>query len=339
MMPGKKKRGAQTVVFDNPPVLTSWAAVVGPKEGDGPWSRDFDFIMGDYLFGEQTWEKAESKMLRETIKHALSKRNFAPADAELLLAGDLLNQVVSANFAARELSIPFLGLYGACSTMAESLVLGAMLVEGGFFERAVSAACSHHYTAERQFRFPTEQGVQKTPSSQWTATAAGAVLLESVGIGPRVKAVTIGRVIDMGQKDASDMGSAMAPAAAHTIKTHLHDLNLLPDYYDLIVTGDLGKVGLSIAQELFVRDGLVPKPNYSDCGVLLYDDSQKVDSGGSGCGCSACVLCGPLLKKMQAGEINRLLFVATGALMSPTTSFQGESIPGIAHAVAIENGI
>ncbi|MEN6349263.1 MAG: stage V sporulation protein AD, partial [Syntrophomonas sp.] len=300
-------------------------------------SKDFDFIMDDYLFGEQTWEKAESKMLRETVKQALSKRNYEPADAELLLAGDLLNQLVSSNYAARELNIPFLGLYGACSTMAEALILGAMLLDGGFFERVVAAACSHHYTAERQFRSPTEQGVQKSPSSQWTATAAGAVVLESMGIGPQVKAVTIGKVIDMGQKDAADMGSAMAPAAAHTIRTHLQDLNLLPDYYDLIVSGDLGKVGLAIAQELFIRDGLMPKPNYSDCGVLLYDDSQGVLSGGSGCGCSACVLCGPLLGKMQAGEIKRLLFVATGALMSPTSSLQGESIPGIAHAVAIEN--
>lgn len=336
-MPESKKRGAQTVVFNNPPVLTAWATIVGPQEGDGPWGQDFDWIMEDYLFGEPTWEKAESKMLRETVKHALSKRNFEPADAELLLAGDLLNQLASSNFAARELSIPFLGLYGACSTMAESLVVAAMLMDGGFFDKIVAAACSHHYTAERQFRFPTEQGVQKAPSSQWTATAAGAVLLESVGVGPKIKAVTIGKVVDMGQKDVSDMGSAMAPAAADTIKTHFQDLNLPTDYYDLVVSGDLGKVGMALAQQLFVRDGLAPQPNYSDCGVLLFDENQEVFSGGSGCGCSACMLCGPLLKKMLAGDINKLLFVATGALMSSTTSLQGESIPGIAHAVAIEN--
>jgi len=336
-MPAKKKRGAQTLVFDQPPVLTSWASIAGPKEGQGPWGQEFDWSMEDYLFGEESWEKAENKMLRETVKKALNKRNFDEADAEILMAGDLLNQLVSSNYAARELGIPFLGLYGACSTMAESLLLAAILVDGEYFERVIAAACSHHYTAERQFRFPTEQGVQKTPSSQWTATAAGAVLLEPVGTGPRITAVSIGKVIDMDQKDVSDMGSAMAPAAAHTIKTHFSDLNRPSDYYDLIVTGDLGKVGMAITQELFIKDGLQPEPNYSDCGVLLYDDFQEVYAGGSGCGCSACFLCGPLLKKMAAGEINKLLFVATGALMSPITSFQGESIPAIAHAVAIEN--
>ncbi|MEN6327067.1 MAG: stage V sporulation protein AD [Syntrophomonas sp.] len=336
-MPDTKKRGAQSVVFSNPPVITAWASIVGPREGDGPWGHDYDWIMEDYLFGEKTWEKAESKMLRETVKHAIDKRNLEPADVELLVAGDLLNQLVSSNFAARELSIPFLGLYGACSTMAESLIVSSMLMDGGFYDRTVAAACSHHYTAERQFRFPSEQGVQKTPSSQWTATAAGAVLLESIGVGPRITAATIGKVVDMGQKDASDMGSAMAPAAADTIRTHFQDLNLPTDYYDLVVTGDLGKIGMALAQQLFIRDGLMPQPNYSDCGVLLFDQGQDVLSGGSGCGCSACVLCGPLLKRMLAGDLKRLLFVATGALMSPTTSFQGESIPGIAHAVAIEN--
>jgi len=336
-MPTNKKKGIQTVVFDNPPVITSWASVVGPKEGEGPWGKDFDWVLDDYMFGEKTWEKSENKMLQETVKLALGKNNLEPGDAEVLLAGDLLNQIVSSNFAARELSVPFLGLYGACSTMAEALLIGAMLLDGGFYERVVTAACSHHYTAERQFRLPTEQGTQPAPSSQWTATAAGAVVLESIGIGPRITSATVGKVIDMGQKDPSNMGSAMAPAAADTIKTHFHEMDILPDYYDLVVTGDLAKVGMAIVEELFIKEGIVPKPNYSDCGVLLFDENQGVDSGGSGCGCSASMLCGPLLKKMQSGEINKLLLVATGALMSPTTSFQGESIPGIAHAVAIEN--
>ncbi len=336
-MPAKKKRGEQTLVFDKPPIITSWASIVGPMEGRGPWVQDFDWIMEDYLFDEESWEKAENKMLRESIKKALNKRNFDEADAEILLAGDLLNQLVSANYAARELGIPFLGLYGACSTMAESLLLAAILVDGEYFERVLASACSHHYTAERQFRFPVEQGVQKTPSSQWTATAAGAVLLEPVGTGPRITAVTIGKVIDMDQKDTSNMGSAMAPAAAHTIRTHFKDLNRPTDYYDLVITGDLGKIGMAIIRELFIKDGLQPEPRYSDCGVLLYDDFKEVNAGGSGCGCSASFLCGPLLNKMNSGEMNRLLFVATGALMSPITSFQGESIPAIAHAVAIEN--
>ena len=334
-MPGRKKRGQQTVVFDSPPVITAWASVVGPKEGEGPWGQDFDLVLEDYLFGEKTWEMAEHKMLRETITRAVDKRNFMPEDIDLLLAGDLLNQIVASNFAARDLEIPFLGLYGACSTMSEGLSVGAMLMDGGYFERIVAAACSHHYTAERQYRFPTEQGVQKAATAQWTATAAGAVLLEASGSGPSIKSITVGKVIDMGQTDQSDMGSAMAAAAAHTIKTHLSDLNLPGDYYDLIVSGDLGQIGSAIARQLFVRDGII-SPEYSDCGVLLYDQSQTVGSGASGCGCCACMLCGPLLKKMQKGEINKLLLVATGALMSPVTSFQGESIPSIAHAVAIE---
>lgn len=334
-MAGRKKRGQQTVVFDTPPTITAWASVVGPKEGQGPWGQDFDVVMSDYIFGEKTWEIAEYKMMRGAIERVLDKRNFRPEDAELLLAGDLLNQIVASNFAARDLEIPFLGLYGACSTMAEGLTVGAMLMDGGYFDRIVAAACSHHYTAERQYRFPTEQGVQKPQTAQWTATAAGSVLLESRGSGPYIKAATVGKVIDMGQTDASDMGSAMAGAAVHTIKTHLDDLNLSADYYDLIVTGDLGKVGSAIARQLFVRDGII-EPNYSDCGVLLYDQGQAVGSGGSGCGCSACMLCGPLLKKMQNGELQKLLLVCTGALMSPITSFQGESIPSIAHAVAIE---
>lgn len=336
-MAGTKKRGQQTVVFDTPPVITSWATIVGPKEGDGPWRDSFDRILDDYLYAETSWEKAEHKMMRDTVKLVLEKRNLQVEDAELLLAGDLLNQTVSSNFAARELNIPFLGLYGACSTMAESLLIGAMLVDGNFFSRVISATCSHHYAASRQYRFPTEQGIQPAPSTQWTATAAGAVVLDSCGLGPRVTSATIGRVIDLGQSDVSDMGSAMAPAAVDTIKMHLDDLQRLPDYYDLILTGDLAKVGMAIAEQLFVRQGLVPSPNYSDCGVLLYDESQAVDAGGCGCGCSAAMLCGPILRKMLKGEINKLLLVATGALMSPTTSFQGESIPGIAHAVAIEN--
>jgi len=335
---GEKKKGLQTVVFTNPPILTSWASIVGPKEGEGPWGNSFDRVLSDYLTGEASWEKAENKMLQEAVELALSKNNLLAKDAELLLAGDLLNQLASSNFAARQLKTPFLGLYGACSTMAESLIIGAMLLDGGFFRRLVAAACSHHYTAERQFRFPTEQGVQPSPSSQWTATGAGAVVLEAQGSGPRITAATIGKVVDLGQTDSSNMGSAMAPAAADTIKMHIADLNYPSDYYDLIVTGDLGIIGMALTGQLMVKDGLVPAPYYSDCGVLLYDEQQGVNAGGSGCGCSAVMLCGPLLAKIQSGEINKLLLVGTGALMSPTTSFQGESIPGIAHAVAIEMG-
>lgn len=336
-MATNKKKGMQTVIFPNPPAITSWASMVGPKEGAGPWGQDFDWIMEDYMFGEKTWEKAESKLLRESIKLAINKANLTIDDIEVFLAGDLLNQTVSSNYAARELGIPYLGLYGACSTMCESLLLSAILVDGDFFERVIGAACSHHYTAERQFRFPVEQGTQAAPTSQWTATAAGAVLVEKLGIGPRITCATIGKVIDMGQDDMADMGTAMAPAAVHTIKQHFSDMDRPTDYYDLIVTGDLANYGKAIAEQLFVKEGIVPKPNYSDCGVLLYDQNQEVNAGGSGCGCLAAMLCGPLLKMMNLGKINKLLLVATGALMSPTTIFQGETIPCIAHAVAIEN--
>jgi len=335
-MPADKKRGKQTVVFSNPPVITSWASVVGPKEGEGPWGQDFDWIIEDYVFGEKTWEKAEFKMLRETVKLALHKQNLDQDDAELFLAGDLLNQIISANYAARDLEIPFMGLYGACSTLAQSLAIGAMLLDGGFFQRVVSAASSHHYTAERQYRFPTEQGVQTPPSTQWTVTAAGATVLEAVGTGPRITSATIGKVLDLGQTDMGDMGSAMAPAAADTIRAHFQDTGLAPDYYDLLITGDLAKVGMALTEKLLVKYGIVPKPNYSDCGVLIYDESQGVDSGGSGCGCSAAMLCGPLLKKMLNGSLSKILLVGTGALMSPTSMYQGETIPTIAHAVAIE---
>ena len=310
--------------------------MVGPLEGKGSWAEDFDWIMEDYLLGEDSWERTETKVLQQVIQIALDKQQLSFADVELFLAGDLLNQIISSNYAARELKIPFLGLYGACSTMAEAISIGSMLIEGGFFTRLVAAAGSHHYTAERQFRYPTEQGVQPAPYSQWTATAAGAVVLEAQGNGPRVTAITIGRIVDMNQKDANNMGAAMAPAAADTINRHFLDLNRDSDYYDLVVTGDLGSVGRDLLEELFVQQGVVPQPNISDCGLLLYDGIPEVNAGGSGCGCSACMLCGPLLKKMNNGDLQRLLFVATGALMSPISTYQGESIPGIAHAVAIE---
>jgi len=336
-MTAAKKLGQQSVKFSNPPVISAWASIVGPKEGQGPWAKDFDKILADYLYGQSSWEKAENSILQEAVHTAAAKAGFDAGDVELLLAGDLLNQIISANYAARQLNIPFLGLYGACSTMAESLLLAAMLTEAGFFERVVAATCSHHYTAERQYRNPVEQGIQSSLSSQWTATAAGAILVQPGGNGPRITCATIGKVIDMGVTDPANMGAAMAPAAGSTIKAHFEDTQRTTDYYDLVVTGDLGSIGANLASQIFIQQGLMPPPNYSDCGVLLYDGLPDIKSGASGCGCSAAMLCGPLLKKMSRGEINRLLFVATGALMSPTSTFQGESIPGIAHAIAIEN--
>lgn len=334
----RKKKGKQTVVFHKPPLIKSWASIVGPKEGEGPWSEYFDKVLPDYLDGQTSWELTETKMLRDAVSMALDKQVINKDEVEVLLAGDLLNQIISANYAARELAIPFLGLYGACSTMAESMILGAILIDGYFYNQVVAAACSHHYTAQRQYRFPSEQGVQFAPSSQWTATAAGAVVLDNdTRRGMKITAATIGRVVDKAQKDPNNMGAAMAPAAVDTIKTHLADLGRTPDYYDLIITGDLGDVGYELAKELFIREGLPPMANYNDCGALLFSKKQAdINAGASGCGCSACMLCGPLLRKMNTEELKRILFVPTGALMSPTSSFQGESIPGIAHAVAIE---
>ncbi|HWQ75773.1 MAG TPA: stage V sporulation protein AD [Syntrophomonas sp.] len=336
-MTAAKKMGFQTVRFPSPPVVCAWASIVGPKEGQGPWSQDFDKILDDYLYAEKSWEKAENKILQYAVHTAVAKVGLDVSEVELLLAGDLLNQIISANYAARELSIPFLGLYGACSTMAESLLLASMLIEAGYFERVVAATCSHHFTAERQYRAPVEQGIQPSLSSQWTATAAGAVLVQPEGSGPRITHATIGKVIDMGITDSANMGAAMAPAAGSTIKAHFEDTGRPYDYYDLVVTGDLGMVGMNLLKQIFVQQGMEPTPTYSDCGVMIYDGLPDVKSGASGCGCSAAMLCGPLLRKMSRGEINRLLFVPTGALMSPTSSFQGESIPGIAHALAIEN--
>ncbi len=337
-MPRSAKRaGQQSIYFENPPVITNWANIVGPMEGQGPYGKEFDWVLEDYLFGEQSWEKAEAKMLRETVKLVAGKAKLSLDQIEVFLAGDLLNQIISANFAARELKIPFLGLYGACSTMAEGIALGAMLIDGGFYDVLAVGVTSHHHTAERQFRYPTEQGAQRLPSSQWTVTGCGCLIMQRDGVGPRVTAATVGKVVDLGQRDVNDMGAAMAPAAADTVIAHIKDTGRGPDYYDLIVTGDLGKYGLALMESLCQKMGLSLGQHVSDCGILIYDPNQDVHAGGSGCGCSAVMLCGPLLNRMFAREFNRILLVGTGALMSTTSSLQGETIPCIAHAVAIEN--
>ena len=340
-MNSRKKHGLQTYVFDNPPVIASRAAVVGPKEGEPPWKHDFDLILPDYNYGEQTWEKAEAKMLEQAVRLALAKKQYSTAEIEIMLAGDLLNQIISSNFSARQLEIPFLGIYGACSSMAESVLLACMLLDGGFCSRTVAAVCSHHYTAQRQYRTPVEQGVQFPAYSQWTATAAGAVVLEAGETQPapalRITSATVGKVIDRGQNDPANMGAAMAPAAVSTIAAHFADMGTSTADYDLILTGDLGTVGHELACRLLERQGITELENFQDCGMLLYDASQPdVHAGASGCGCSASMLCGPLLNHMEKGKYRKILFVPTGALMSPLSGFQGETIPGIAHAIVIE---
>ncbi len=335
-MVATKRLGQQTIAFTNPPVILSAASVVGPKEGQGPLGEEFDIILADTLDGEQTWEKTERKMLKDSCQLAVKKANLTSQDIDFMLAGDLLNQIISANFTARDMGVPFIGLYGACSTMFEGISLGSMLIDGGYANHVLAAASSHYDTAERQFRFPTEMGVQRPPTAQWTVTGAGSVVLSGQGKGPAVTHTTMGKVIDLGIKDANDMGSAMAPAAADTIIQHFKDTGRTPADYDLIITGDLGSIGRALTEQLVKQAGYDLSKNFSDCGILIFDTTQDIHAGGSGCGCSSVVLTGYLLKEMAAGKFKRILGIGTGALLSPTSSFQGESIPGIGHAAAID---
>ncbi len=331
-----KRSGRQTVCFTNPPSIIGSASAVGRKEGEGPLGSSFDIVCEDAYCGEPTWEKAESALQRQAFFKALDKAKLSPSQLDYLFAGDLLNQCTASTFAMRDNAVPYLGLFGACSTMAEGLGLAAMMIDGGFADYTCALTSSHFSTAERQFRTPLEYGGQRAPTAQWTATAAGAAVLAAEGGGPYVTAVTTGCIRDAGITDITNMGAAMAQAAYDTIFRHLEDLHLSPCDYDLIVTGDLGRIGRSIVLDLFRRDGIDMAPVYDDCGVLLYDQArQDVHAGGSGCGCSAAVLCSWLLDGMRVGRWKKLLFCGTGALMSPTSSGQGESIPGICHAAAI----
>ncbi|MGG7057049.1 stage V sporulation protein AD [Clostridium tertium] len=332
-----KKIGKQTVKLVHPPKIVATYSIVGPKEGEGPLGNYFDEILNDDLFGKESFEKAESEMLYTAITSAINRANLTEDDIDYLFAGDLLNQLGSSSFAARKLNIPFFGLYGACSTMSESLSVASMMLDGGFANYVVAATSSHFSSAERQFRFPLEYGAQRSPLAQWTVTGAGAMVLAKEGDFPEVTHITTGVVKDYGIKDPNNMGAAMAPAAVDTISIHFKDTGREPSYYDAIVTGDLGKVGKEIISKLLLEYGYDIRENYFDCGDMIYDDTiQKTDSGGSGCGCSAVVSSGYFYKKMIRKEVKNMLLVSTGALMSTTSSLQGESIPGIAHAVAIE---
>ena len=332
-----KKRGAHSYALPSRPRIRSYASIAGQKEASGPLGHTFDETFTDDTLGQKSWERAEAKMLERAADLALSKAKVYADGVDVFLGGDLLNQIVSSGYTARQLGIPFLGLYGACSTMAESLLLGAMLIDGGFADTALCATCSHFSTAERQYRFPLELGNQRTPTAQWTVTGAGATLLGRESPLPLcIESVTIGSVWDLKQTDANNMGAAMAPAAMQTLKSHLDDLHCIPEDYDLIVTGDLGRVGYDLMKLLCRKEGIELDQRYIDCGCEIFDVSQDVHSGGSGCGCSAVSLNGWLLGRMLKGEIRKMLFLATGALMSPTMSQQGESIPGVAHAVSLE---
>ncbi|MBQ7896434.1 MAG: stage V sporulation protein AD [Oscillospiraceae bacterium] len=334
-----KRLGRQTVSFSLPPVIISQAAIVGKKEGEGPLKDCFDYISQDSYFGQETWEKAESQMIKQCFETVLAKASLPSSKLDYIFSGDLLNQCVSSAFAMKDSNVPYFGLYGACSTIAESLSLSAMLIDGGFANIVCAITGSHFCSAERQYRFPLAYGGQRTPTSQWTVTGSGALVLSSKGEGPKVTHVTTGCIVDAGIDDANNMGAAMAPAAYETIKAHFKDTGRGPEYYDAIFTGDLGAIGHDILQALFQNDGIELGPKYMDCGVLMFDLlTQDVHAGGSGCGCCASVLAGHILPAMERGVWKRVLVAATGALMSPVSSQQKCSIPGISHAVAIEYG-
>lgn len=329
-------RGRRSIVFPQPPAILAYASVAGKKEAQGPLRTSFDLTSDDTSFGQKTWEKAETQMQKQALRIALNKAKLEESALDAAFLGDLLNQCIGSTFSLRNSEVPAFGLYGACSTMAESLLLAGMAVSGGFCRRALAMTSSHFASSERQYRFPLGYGGQRTPTAQWTVTGAGAVILGVEGAGPFLRSATIGTIVDAGIKDANNMGAAMAPAAFETLRVHFDDLHRAPEDYDLIVTGDLGKLGSELVRELFAREGVRLKERYQDCGVLIFDtEKQDVHCGGSGCGCSASVLCGYLLNKLRSGEIKNLLFCGTGALLSPLSTQQGESIPAVCHAVAI----
>jgi len=331
-----KKIGKQTISFDTPPTITETACIVGPKEAGGPLAKYFDQCLEDEFWGEKSWEKAESKIIKETVNTVISKSGLSPTNLDICFAGDLLNQCISSCFGLRDSKIPFFGIFGACSTFVEGLSLSAVFAENTV-EYVLCATSSHFCSAEKQFRFPLELGNQRPQSSQWTVTGAGSAIVSKNGNGPYITHFTPGKIVDMGIKDSNNMGAAMAPAALDTIITHFQDTGRNPSYYDAIVTGDLGHIGKEILTELAQSKGYNMKTNYNDCGVLIFDqDTQDTHSGGSGCGCCASVFSGYFFKQLKDKKIRRLLLVATGALTNTTTAQQGESIPGIAHAISIE---
>lgn len=338
-----KRIGKRTLALENRPYLLGHAAAVGKKEGEGPLGERFDYVAKNDRMGQRSWELAESELQKTAIRLALRKATLPERSLDLILAGDLLNQCIGSFLASMHANVPYLGQYGACSTMAQGLALGGCLIESGAADRLLAAASSHFCSAERQYRFPLAYGGQRTPTAQWTATAAGAAVLGSEpvpnGAEPcdvRVTHVLFGRMVEMGVTDAANMGAAMAPAAADTLSALLEDLGAQPRDFDCIVTGDLGHIGADLLLTLLRGDSIDLSPVYSDCGSLIFGDEQDAHAGGSGCGCSAAVLCGPLLRDMHRGKIHRLVFAGTGAMMSPTSVQQGQPIAGICHAVVLE---
>ena len=330
------QRCGDTLLFRTPPVIAAQAAVGGKKEGEGPLAAAFDELSSDNRFGQSSWEAAEKYLQLRAARLCLQKAQLPEEKVRLVLAGDLQAQCTASGYAMRELGVPFAGVFGACSTMAETLGLGAALCASGAAEHLLAMASSHFCAAERQFRTPLSYGAVRTPTAQWTATAAGCTLLSAQGPGPYITHVTCGKIVDQGITDPNNMGAAMAPAAYDTLRAYFADTHTGPADYDAIFTGDLGELGHEIVMDLFRQDGVDMTRNYEDCGMLLYDrDRQDMHAGGSGCGCSAAVFSGYLLTGLKQGRWRRILFAPTGALLSPTSSFQGESIPGICHLVCV----
>lgn len=331
-----QKVGKQSIAFENGVYIDAMASIVGKKEGEGPLGHEFDMIVEDPKFGEDNWDAAESKFQNETAKLVISKSGLAKESIRYIFAGDLLGQLIATTFGIAELEIPFFGLYGACSTMGESISLGAMTVAAGYADYVMALASSHFASAEKSFRFPLEYSNQRPYSATWTVTGCGSVIIgKDKGIA-KIEGITTGKIVDYGIKDAMNMGACMAPAAADVIYNNLNDFHIEPDYYDKIITGDLGYVGQTILIDMLKERGIDISDRHYDCGIEIFDnDEQDTHSGGSGCGCSASVLCSYILKQLEKGYWKRILFVPTGALMSPISFNEGQSIPGIAHAVVL----
>lgn len=337
------KIGKQTIKLENTPKLLNTSSIVGPKEMQGPLAMYFDAHTDDIFFGEKSFEKAESKLMKTCIDNLLAKVSTDYTHIDYIFAGDLLNQCISSGYCIRDLNIPFFGLYGACSTFCESLMLASLFVEAGFGTKVLAATSSHFCSAERQFRMPLEHGNQMSTTAQCTVTGSGCALVVPKDItiqSPYITYVTPGQIVDLGIKDMANMGAAMAPAAFNTIATHLSDTGRNVEYYDAIITGDLGVLGSEILRDLFKKEGYDISKVHNDCGMMIYDlDTQDVKCGGSGCGCMASVFSSYFYEMLKTKKLNRVLVVATGALMSPIACQQGETIPSIAHAVAIENEV
>ena len=332
-----KKMGKQSIIFDAPPTILETASIVGPKEMNGPLAQYFDKTLEDEFWGEETWEKAESKIVKETANALLNKAGLSSEQIDYCFSGDLLNQCISSSFGLRDSNIPLFGIFGACSTFVEGLSLGAVFAEASGAQNILCSASSHFCSAEKQFRFPLELGNQRPPSAQWTVTGAGAAIVGKNGNGPFITSITTGKIVDMGIKDSNNMGAAMAPAALSTLLAHFQDTGRNPSYYDGIFTGDLGYIGKEILLDLAKQNGYNISSNYNDCGVLIFDkDAQDTHSGGSGCACIATVFSGYLFNQLKTKKYKKILLIATGALTNSTTAQQGESIPGIAHAISIE---